>query len=182
MFLVRHHTRGSISSLLVLYNVNTPIWATHYCTYAVVWAKWFSVPTILYDCETWILSESHLSTLESFQAEIWKRILGLLKHHSNLSTLIALHWLSIRCRILIRNLGYLTKLLSNNDKLSAQVIHTLASEDVYNVSLIQQRCSLEQHLGCNHVQLYIHDPSVAHLTIQDAKNEIIANTSPSPFT
>jgi len=49
------------------------------------------VPTKLYGCKTWILSESHLSTLESFQAEIGKHILGLPKHHSNLSILTGLH-------------------------------------------------------------------------------------------
>jgi len=49
------------------------------------WASLFEnfvVSTILYGWETW---ESHLSTLESFQAEIGKRILGLPKQHSNLS-------------------------------------------------------------------------------------------------
>ena len=38
----------------------------------------FVVPILLYGCETWILSESHLRTLESFQAEIGKRISTLL--------------------------------------------------------------------------------------------------------
>ena len=92
--------------------------------------------SVLYGFETWILSESHLSTLESFQAGIGKCILGLPKHHSNLSTLTGFHWPSVRCRVLIGKLGYLTKLLSSDDKLSAQVFRTLASEDVYNVSLI----------------------------------------------
>jgi len=90
-------------------------------------------------------------------------------------TLTGFHWPSVRCRILIRKLGYLAKLLSSDDKLSAQVIHTLVAEDVYNVSLIQQCRSLEQHLGCNYVQLGLQDSSVAHLTIQDAKNEIISS-------
>ena len=30
----------------------------------------FVVPTMLYGCETWILSDSHYSTLESLQAEM----------------------------------------------------------------------------------------------------------------
>ena len=90
---------------------------------------------MLYGCRTWILSESHLSTLSSRDWETYPY------------TLIGLHWPSVRCRILIRKLGYLAKLLSSDDKLSAQVIHTLVSEGVYNVSLIQQCRSLEQHLG-----------------------------------
>ena len=135
----------------------------------------FVVPTMLFGCKTWILTESHISSLESFQAEIGKRILGLSKHHSNLFTLIGLHWPSVRCRILIRKLGFLAKLLSSDDKLSSQVFRTLASDDVYNVSLIQQSHSLEQYLGSNYVQLCLQDPSVALLIISEAKNEIISN-------
>ena len=87
------------------------------------------VPTLLYGCETWILSESHLATLESCQAEIGKRILGVSKFHSNLSTLIGLHWPSVRSRVLARKLGFLAKLLCNEEeKLGAQ--GTLACEDL----------------------------------------------------
>ena len=39
----------------------------------------FVVPTMLYGCETWILSETHLRMLEFFQAEIGKHILGISK-------------------------------------------------------------------------------------------------------
>ena len=84
----------------------------------------FVVLTMLYGCRTWILSESHLSTLETFQAEIGKPILGLPKHHSNLTTLIELHWPSVRCRILIWKLRYLAKLLSSDDRLNAEVFCT----------------------------------------------------------
>ena len=37
----------------------------------------FVVPILLYGCETWILSDSHFITLESFQAEVGKRILDI---------------------------------------------------------------------------------------------------------
>ena len=36
----------------------------------------FVVPTMLYECETWILPEPHLRTLELFQAEIGKYIIS----------------------------------------------------------------------------------------------------------
>ena len=43
----------------------------------------FVVPTMLYGCEIWILSDSHYSIFESSQAEIGKCILGISNHHSN---------------------------------------------------------------------------------------------------
>ena len=67
---------------------------------------------MLHGCESWILSDSHFSTLESFQAEIGKCILGISKYHSSISFLIGLHWPSIRCKILIRKLNFLAKLLT----------------------------------------------------------------------
>ena len=54
------------------------------------------VPILLYGCETWILSESHVHTLGSFQPEIGKCILGISKCYSNISTLIGLHWPSVK--------------------------------------------------------------------------------------
>jgi len=80
--------------------------------------KTFVVLTMLYGCETWILSDSYYSTLESLQAEIGKRILGISKYHSNLGVRIGFHWLSIRARILVRKLNFLPKLLNGCDILS----------------------------------------------------------------
>ena len=89
--------------------------------------------------------------LESFQAVIGKRILGISKYHSNTSTLIGLHWPSVKARILLLKLTFLAKVLERDDVLSPHVLRTLASEDVYNVSIVQQCCSLEQHTICNFV-------------------------------
>ena len=134
----------------------------------------FVVPTMLYGCETWILSDSHYSTLESLQAEIGKRILRISKYHSNLGVLIGLHWPSIRARILIRKLNFLAKLLDGCDSLSAQVFRTLACDDVYNVSLVQQCRSLEQLFGTNFLQLCLGNPSEACSIVNKAKTDILA--------
>ena len=115
---------------------------------------------MLYSCETWILSESHLALLESCQAEIGKRILGLSKYHLNASTLIGLHWPSVTLRILICKLGFLAKLLKGEEKLSAQVLHTLACEDI---SLIQQCRTLEHLIGTNHLQSFLQDIATINL-------------------
>ena len=134
----------------------------------------FVVPTMLYGCETWILSESHLHILESFQAEIGKRILGISKYHSNTSTLIGLHWPSVKARILIRKLTFLAKLLERDDGLSSHVFRTLASDDVYEVSLIQQCRSLEQQIGTGYLQLCLENPTDAYSIVHDAKEDILA--------
>ena len=126
----------------------------------------FVVPTLLYGCETWILSESHLHILESFQAEIGKRILGISKYHSNIGTRIGLHWPSVKARILRRKLTFLAKLLEEDDCLSLHVFRTLASEDVYEISIVQQCHFLEQHIGTNYLQLCLKDPPNARSNSQ----------------
>ena len=133
----------------------------------------FVVPTMLYGCETWILSETHIRMLESFQAEIGKRILGISKYHSNTSTLIGLHWPSVKARILLRKLTFLAKVLESDDILSSHVFRTLASEDVYNVSLVQQCRSLEQHIGTNYLQLCLTNPIDAPSIVRDAREEVL---------
>ena len=133
----------------------------------------FVVPTMLYGCETWILSETHLRMLESFQAEIGKHILGISKYHANTSTLIGLHWPSVKARILLRKLTFLAKVLERDDGLSSHVFRTLASEDVYNVSLVQQCRSLEQHIGTNYLQLCLRNPIDASSIVRDAKEEVL---------
>lgn len=63
-------------------------------------------------------------SLNCDQAEIGKRILGISKFHSNISTLIGLHSPSIKARILIRKLTYLAKLLEKDDSLISHVFWT----------------------------------------------------------
>ena len=130
------------------------------------------MPIILYGCETWILSEPHLHTLESFQADIGKRILGISKYHSNTGTLIGLHWPSVKARILTHKLTFLAKLLERDDCLSFRVFRTLVSEDVYEISLVQQCRFLEQQYGPSYLQLCLENPSQACSIVHDAKEGI----------
>ena len=98
----------------------------------------FAIPTLLYGCETWILTESLYDILESFQAEIGKRILGISKYHTNTSTLIGLHWPTVKARILLCKLVFLAKRLSSESGISTQVFRTLSTDNVYEISLVQQ--------------------------------------------
>ena len=96
-------------------------------------------PTLLYGCETWLLDSTSLSALESFQHEIGCRILRAPKFYSKASVRIALHWPTVATRILIRKLNFLSKLLrGNKDTISQRVFSSLAIDDIYDISIIQQ--------------------------------------------
>ena len=50
------------------------------------------IPVLMYGSESWTLSKTLLNKLESFQAEVGKRILQLPKSTSNTIPLLALNW------------------------------------------------------------------------------------------
>ena len=66
----------------------------------------FVIPTLLYGCETWILTDALVSKLENFQSEIGRHILKLGKYHNDLAPIIGLHLPSIKARILLRKLVF----------------------------------------------------------------------------
>ena len=118
--------------------------------------------------------QSHFHILESFQAAIGKRTLGVSKYYSNTSTLIELHWPSVKARVLIRKLTFLAKLLERDDVLSSRVFRTLASTNVYEISLVQQCRVLEQQIGTGYLQLCLQNPTNASSIVREAKSEIMA--------
>ena len=50
------------------------------------------IPVLMYVSESWVLNSTLLSKLESFQAELGKRMLKLPKHTSNTIPLLVLNW------------------------------------------------------------------------------------------
>ena len=76
-------------------------------------------PILLYSSETWLLDSTSLDALESFQHDIGCCILRVPKFYSKLAVRIALHWPKAATRILIRKLGFLSKLLSERRTPSA---------------------------------------------------------------
>ena len=133
----------------------------------------FVIPTLLYGCETWILTKSIYNILESFQAEIGKWILGISKYHTNTSTLIGLHWPTVRARILLRKLGFLAKLLSSESGISTQVFRTISTDNVYEISLVQLCRLLEQHFDTNYLGVCLENSTDAAQAIQEAKSVIL---------
>ena len=101
------------------------------------------VPTLLYGCETWLLDTSCLKELEAFQHEIGCRILQVPKFY--ILCCGCLHWPSISILIL---LNYLDKLLaSENDTISRRMFISVAMENVYDCSIVEQSRMLVAQLG-----------------------------------
>ena len=72
-------------------------------------AVFFMACSILFGAESWILNASLLQKLESFQAELAKRILRLHSRTSNNTALMAFQWQSVIAHILIIQLSFLLK-------------------------------------------------------------------------
>ena len=106
------------------------------------------MPVLLFGAESWYLTDSVLDDLECFQCTLGRRILKLSHFHSNTSVLIGLDWPSMRTRVLIRKLSYLTRVfVADNDKLSSQILKSFAERDISNLSIVEQCCYLEGVYG-----------------------------------
>ena len=70
------------------------------------------MPVLMYGSENWILNETTTALLESFLAEMAKRILKLPKWASNSVVNVMMGWPTMKARILVRKLGFLLRLVS----------------------------------------------------------------------
>ena len=134
------------------------------------------VPTFLYGAENWILDEPCLNLLENFQAEIGRRILRLSRFHSRLSVLIGLSWPSVTSRILTKKLTFLSRLLSaDEDTIATTTFSTLASQYIYNLSLIKQCIFLDSKLHTSCIAEILSDIENAHTRISEVKKTIASS-------
>ena len=76
--------------------------------------------------------------------------------------------------ILLRKLSFLAKLLScDEDNLIASVFCTISTENIYNISLVQQCKWLQGELKCEQIlEKCLSDPSNAPVIVRDAKKAI----------
>ena len=115
-----------------------------------------------------------LSALESFQHEIGCRILRVPKFYSKASVKIALHWPNVATRTLIRKLNFLSKLLSGSkDIISRRVFSSLAIDDIYETSIVQQCRMLESRLDTCVLAKCLSDPVNAPDIIKRSKEDIL---------
>ena len=131
------------------------------------------LPILLYGCETWLLNVTSLSALESFQAEIGRRILKLPSFFSTSTVQICLCWPSMATRILVRKLGFLAKLLSPQvNSISSHIFTSTAITDPLNISIIQQCRFLESITQVDVLQSCLNDPEVAPSIVKLRKEEL----------
>ena len=102
------------------------------------------IPVLLYGCENWIMTDTNISILESFQGEIGRRILHFSKFHSILSTRVALQLPSITLCIFSRKLSLLRKVHTESDSLSHKVFSVLYLLTVPVISIWFKNVSLSK--------------------------------------
>ena len=106
------------------------------------------LPVLLYGSEMWVLNSSLLNLLQSFQAELGRRILKLPKFASNTVPLLVLNWLSMCARLLCNKLSFLFWVCNGGStSLSTQVFRTIAVSDVTSMSIVKQCHFLDSILG-----------------------------------
>ena len=101
-----------------------------------------------------MLDFTSVDTLESFQHENGCRILLVVR--------IALLWPTFATHILIRKLSFLSKLLSGTkDTTNSRVFTSLAMENIFEMSIVQQYRILEANLGTRVLAECLSDPENA---------------------
>ena len=96
------------------------------------------VPSLLYESEVWLLNNTLLSKLESFQAVLGKRMLRLPKSTANSIPLLAMGLPSVRARIFISKLKFLYKIVHGEDNLASQAFRSFSVNDIEFMSIIRQ--------------------------------------------
>ena len=105
------------------------------------------MPVLLYGSENWILTEALLKKLEAFQGELVKRVLKWPKHHSNTAAIATLDVPTMKCRVLVRKLGFLKRVMGRDaDSLSGCVVLALCNE-VDSICLVRECRELEESFG-----------------------------------
>ena len=122
------------------------------------------LPCLLYGAESWILDNGLLAKLESFQAELAKRILCLHKYTANNIARMALQWPSMRARILIIKLKFLHKIIVGDLSLSARTFRSLAVMDVESLLLVRQCRFLESTLDSSFTTSILTSPKSVSLS------------------
>ena len=72
------------------------------------------MPVLLYGSENWIMTDALMERLEIFQAELVKRVLKWPKHHPNTDAIAILDIPTMKCRILVKKLGFLRRVMEGD--------------------------------------------------------------------
>ena len=99
--------------------------------------------------EVWLLNNTLLSKLVSFQADLGKRMLRLPKSTANSIPLLAMGLPSVRARILISKLKFLYKIVHGEDNLASQAFRSISVNNIESMSIIRQCRFLESAYSSN---------------------------------
>ena len=102
---------------------------------------------LLYGCENGIVSESCLKQLESFLGELAKRALKWPKHFPNTAAVTGLEIGTIRSRLVVRELGFLTKQLLDNITGIGSISMRSLVDDPDSLCLVKECQDLEDFNG-----------------------------------
>ena len=96
------------------------------------------LPVLLYGSENWVLNRSLIEALESFQAELGRRVLKLPKFSSNTVPLLILNWPTMCARVLCNKLSFLLCVCNGEStSVSTQVFRSIAVSDVTSMSIVK---------------------------------------------
>ena len=129
------------------------------------------LPVLLYGSENWVLNRSLLQALESFQAELGRRVLKLPKFSSNSVPLLVLNWPSMCARVLCNKLSFLLHVCNGETtSLSTQVFRNIAMSDLTSMSIVKQCHFLDSILETDFTNEVLNNPE---LCTRDLKKRVV---------
>ena len=94
--------------------------------------------------------------------------------YANDAVRIGLHWPTVATRILMRKLTFLSKLLSNTeDNMNSRIFTTMAMDDVYSITIVQQCIMLKALLSMNITIQCLQCPSESVAIIRSSKKLLL---------
>ena len=129
------------------------------------------IPILLYGSENWVLNYSLLEALESFQAELGRRVLKLPKFTSNTIPLLVLNWPTVCARVLCNKLSYLSRVCNGDStSLRTQVFRSTAASDATSMNIVRQCHFLDSVLGSEFTDEVLNEPN---LCLRNLKKRVI---------
>ena len=130
------------------------------------------VPSFLYGSEVWLLNNTLLSNLVSFQADLGKRMLRFPKSTANSIPLLAMGLPSVRARILISKLKFLYKIVHGEDNLASQAFRSISVNDIESMSIIKQCRFLESAYSSNLTSTVLNTDNLLPASIKNVVLEL----------
>ena len=113
------------------------------------------MPLLLYGSQNWVLTDTLIEGLESFQGELAKRMLKWLKHHSNTAAITTLDVPTMKSRVLVRKLRFPKRVKGRDaDNFSGYVVLVLCDE-VDSLCLVRECKELEEIFGTSFTEMVI---------------------------